>query len=96
MSETPVLQEKTQRAITITTEAIIEELDHLPSEYLPDVLQFIQFLEYKAQAPLDDHSEDESLWDAVQANQVYKEQHPDEELERYKSGADFLKAMADL
>jgi hypothetical protein len=96
MSETPVLQEKTHVLVKVTPETIVEALDHLPPEYLPDVLQFIQFLEYKLQASPADHAEDEALWDAVQANQTYKEQHPDEELERYKSGADFLKAVADL
>jgi hypothetical protein len=96
MPETTVLQEKTHVLVKVTTEIIVEALDHLPPEYLPDVLQFIQFLEYKSQAFPADHVEDEALWDAVQANQTYKEHHPDEELERYKSGSDFLKAMADL
>lgn len=43
-----------------------------------------------------ERSDDEALWDAVQANQAYKAQHPDEELEQYQSGADFLKAVEDL
>lgn len=97
MSGTTVLQERTHKSKKVTTETIVEALDHLPPEYLDDVIQFIQFLEYKSHvAALDDHSEDEALWEAVQANQAYKEQHSDEELERYKSGADFLKAVADL
>ncbi len=44
----------------------------------------------------DDDSEDKSLWDAVRANQAYKARHPDEEPERYGSGAEFLKAVEDL
>lgn len=76
---------------------IVDSLHYLPPEYLVDVLQFIQFLEYKLTAIYDDlREEDEALWDAVQANRTYKERHPDEELERYKSGAEFLEAVADL
>ncbi len=96
MSGTSVVQERRSLSGTVTTETIVKALDHLSPECLSDVLQFIQFLEFKTQAALDEHSEDEALWDAVQANQAYKAQHPDEELERYKSGSEFLKAVAEL
>jgi hypothetical protein len=83
---------------TVTTNTIVETLQHLSPKYLPDVLQFIQFLEYKSISTPDDATafEDEALWDAVQANQAYKVQHPDEVLERYQSGTEFLKAVEDL
>ncbi len=81
---------------TITTDSIIEALQHLSPKYLPEVLQFIQFLEYKSISTPDNASEDEALWDAVQANQAYKTQHPDEVSDRYKSGTEFLKAMEDV
>jgi len=74
------------------TERIIRGLKHLPAEYLPEVLRFVEFLEYRH----GDTSEDEALWDAVQANQAYKTKHPDEEPERYESGEDFLKAVEEL
>ena len=79
-----------------TTEKIVKALHQLPGEYLPDVLQFIEFLEYKSHTGSDDVSEDAALWAAVQANQKYKADHPEEEPEQYESGAEFLKAAADL
>jgi hypothetical protein len=51
------------------------------STYLPEVLQFIPFLEYKSINFIDEIEENDALWDAVQANQAYKAQHPDEVLE---------------
>jgi len=45
---------------------------------------------------LADLAEDEISWALVEANKQYKAEHPDEELERYASGEDFLKAVADL
>jgi len=74
---------------------IIEAIDHLPPKYLDDVWQFIQFLEFKATITAADTSEDEALWETVLANRVYKQQHLDEEIERYESGDDFLKATTD-
>jgi hypothetical protein len=74
---------------------IVETLQRLPPEHLQDVLQFAQFLEYKL-ALVDERFDDETLWDAVQANQQYKEQHPDVPLECYPSGQAFLEAVADL
>jgi len=81
--------------MTVTTEEIIGALNRLPPKYLPDVLQFIQFLEYRL-IDDSDSSEDEALWDAVQTNKTYKAQHPKEKLERHKSGTEFLKAVEDL
>ncbi len=48
------------------------------------------------EVPGEDDSEERSLWDAVLANKAYKARHPDEEPERYGSGAEFLKATEDL
>lgn len=77
-----------------TIEDIVTALERLPPERLSDVLQFIEFVEY--QLAVDDTAEDEALWQAVEANQAYKQQHPEELLESYSSGAEFLKAMANL
>jgi predicted nucleotidyltransferase len=44
-------------------------------------------------APL---AEDAALWAAVEANQEYKRRQPDEGLEIYETGADFLEAAAEL
>ena len=73
---------------------ILDTLCRLPPERLNDVLDFVQFLEYRIISQ-DDSSEDASLWDAVQANQKYKAEHPDEPIERYQSGKEFLEAVAD-
>ena len=84
--------------ITVSDEmlsTILDALRRLPPERLNDVLDFVQFLEYKTLSQ-GDSSEDASLWDAVQANQQYKAEHPDEPLERYQSGKEFLEALADL
>lgn len=78
------------------SQAILEALNRLPSEALPELLNFMEYLEYKFLDFASDDSEDEALWDAVQASEAYRKQHPDEELERYSSGAEFLAAVADL
>ncbi len=43
-----------------------------------------------------DAEEETGLWAAVQANQEYKWQHSEEDLEIHETGADFLQALADL
>ncbi len=45
---TITLQEITPTFPTIKTDTIIKALQNLSPKYLPDVLQFIQFLEYKS------------------------------------------------
>jgi len=80
----------------VTNKTIVEALARLPHEALPDLLQFIEFLEYKYYQIIEGASEDEALWEAVQASEAYRKQHPNEELERYSSGPEFLKAVADL
>ena len=76
--------------------AVIAALRRLPPDYLPEVLRYIEFLDYKINAARTDAEEEAGLWDAVEANQRYKQQHPDEQLEVHETGADFLKAVADL
>ena len=80
----------------VTVKDVISALGRVPVERLPDILQFIEFVEYQTALEVDDSAEDEALWAAIEANQAYKRLHPDEELERYDSGADFIKAVADL
>ncbi|MBI1879565.1 MAG: hypothetical protein HYR94_15325 [Chloroflexi bacterium] len=80
----------------ITIDDILDALQRVPPKRLFDILQFIEFIEYQTTLTADDSSEDEALWAAVEANQVYKQQHPDEEPERFRSGTDFLEAVADL
>jgi hypothetical protein len=74
---------------------VVAALRKLPPDYLPEVLRYIEFLEYKANQARTDAAEDQALWAAVEANQEYKRQHPDEELEVFETGADFLKALAE-
>jgi len=74
-------------------EQVIEAIRLLRSEQLAEVWKFIEFLDYKDF--LENSSEDEWAWRIVQANEKYKELHPDEPLEVFTSGEDFLKASAD-
>jgi len=83
-------------AAEITVDDILDALQRVPSGRLPDILQFIEFIEYQTTLAADDSSEDEALWAAVEANQTYKQHHLKEEPERYSSGTDFLKAVNDL
>ena len=85
------------RAASSTNErAVIAALRKLPPDYLPELMRYIEFLDYKINAARTDAEEEAGLWDAVEANQRYKQQHPDEQLEVHETGADFLKAVADL
>jgi hypothetical protein len=75
---------------------VVAALRKLPPDYLPEVLRYIEFLEYKLNTARADAAEDQALWAAVEANQEYKRRHPDEAMEVFETGADFLKAVADL
>jgi hypothetical protein len=76
--------------------AVVMALRKLPPDYVPEVLRYIEFLDYKTNVARADAAEEAALWAAVEANQVYKRQHTDEGLEVHETGADFLKAVADL
>ena len=80
----------------ISIELVAAALSKLPPDYLSEVMQFIEFLEYKSSAGAGDIADDFALWMAVEANQAYKREHPDEELDMFESGEDFLKAFTDL
>jgi len=73
--------------------AIVAALRRLPPDYLPEVLQYIEFLDYKLNAARAEAAEEAALWAAVEANQAYKRQHPEEDLEIYDTGTDFLKGV---
>lgn len=62
----------------ISAETIVKALYRLPSECLPHILQYIEFLEYRFTHTSQDSSEDEALWDAVQAERGYRKQHPED------------------
>ena len=76
--------------------AIVAALRKLPPDYLAEVLRYIEFLDYKINVARSDAAEEAALWAAVEANQEYNRQHPDEAMEVHETGADFLKAVADL
>lgn len=61
-----------------------------------DMRQFIEVLKYQARARPEASAEDDALWQAVQAHRTYRQAHPADEPERYASGAEFLKGVADL
>ena len=84
-------------AITTPAEqAIVAALRKLPPLYVADVLRYIELLDYKINVTSHDLAEEPALWAAVEANQEYKRLHPDEALEVYETGADFLEAIKDL
>lgn len=75
---------------------IMSALRKLPPDYQREVLRYIEFLDYKINVARSEAMEEAALWAAVEANQEYKRQHPDEGLEIYETGADFLEAVTDL
>ena len=76
--------------------AVVAAVRKLPPDYLAEVLRYIEFLDYKINIAPVDAAEEAALWTAVEANQEYKRLHPDEDLEVYETGADFLEAMMHL
>lgn len=78
MGQATVLEREISASPAATIATITERLHELAPEQLEDVLQFVQFLEFKYCLTPADPSEDEALWDAVLAHQKYKEQHSDE------------------
>jgi hypothetical protein len=82
----------------VTVEEVVSALRRVPSQKLPEVLTFIEFLEYQAEhseVELDDTSEDAGLWAAVEANHTYKAKHPGEMI-IHESADDFLADTSDL
>jgi hypothetical protein len=89
-------RQKTGGAHTPVERAIVAALRKLPPDYLPEVLRYIEFLDYKIRAARGEAAEETALWAAVEANQEYKQRHSEEELEIHETGADFLTSVADL
>jgi hypothetical protein len=77
----------------ITIDDILDALRRLPPDRLPDVLQFIEFIEYQVTQAETDTSEDEALWAAVEAEQAYRREHPEEVITLHST--DELKAFLD-
>jgi hypothetical protein len=68
----------TTPASTITRDDVISALRRMPPERLADVLQFIEFVEYQTILDTEDETEVEALWAAVEAEQVYRQEHPED------------------
>lgn len=79
-----------------TMATIIQRLKRLPADRLPEVLTFVEFIEYQAAGSLQDQVEEQALWVAVEANREYKRSRVEDALEEYATGEDFLDAVADL
>jgi len=75
---------------------VVAALRKLPPNDRLEVLRYIEYLDYKANVAPNIVAEDRALWAAVEVNQEYKSRHPDEELEVFETGTDFLQATADL
>ena len=79
----------------VTLKEVETALRRIPAPRLPEVLTFIEFLEYRAEGDdIDDPSEDAALWAAVEANDAYPARHPGEMIV-HESGEAFLAATAD-
>ena len=87
---------KTEAQPDIEEGAVVAALRKLPPNDRLEVLRYIEYLDYKANMARTVVAEDRALWTAVEVNQEYKSRHPDEELEVFETGADFLQATADL
>lgn len=62
----------------ITVEDVISALQRVPSHRWADILQFIEFVEYQTALTPEDPAEDEVLWAAVEAEQAYRQEHPED------------------
>lgn len=58
----------------VTAEDVLQGLHRLPHAAWDEVLQFIEFLEYKQNTI----SEDEALWQAVQTERTHRQAHPED------------------
>lgn len=96
MTGTTNASTKTAVIATPAERAVVVALRKLPPLYVSEVLRYIEFLDYKINVSGADATEEAALWAAVEANQEYKRRHPDEDLEVYETGADFLEAVKDL
>lgn len=96
MAVTTVTRRRSSGPETPGEGVIMSALRKLPPDYQREVLRYIEFLDYKINVARSEAIEEAALWAAVEANQEYKRQHPDKGLEIHETGADFLKAVADL
>lgn len=96
MTIQPTGTERTGTRLKLEERAVVAALRKLPPADRLEVLRYIEYLEYKAHVAPGVVAEERTLWGAVEANQQYKSQHPDEKLDIYETGEDFLKAVADL
>ena len=96
MPVTTSLSSKTGVVNTPGEGAVLAALRKLPPDYRADVLRYIEFLDYKINSAGDEADEEAALSSAVEANREYKRLHPDEDLEVYETGDDFLEALKDL
>jgi len=87
--------QKSGGTVTPGERAIVAALRKLPPDCLPEVLRYIEFLDYRINAMRSEAAEEKALWAAVEANQEYKRRHTQETLEIHETGADFLDAVAD-
>jgi hypothetical protein len=75
-------------------ETMLQALHRLPLVIWPDVLQFIEFMEYKWQNERTGVDEDQVLWQAVEAEQAYRQAHPEDAMV-YESIEELAAALED-
>ncbi len=74
----PTAGEKVNGASGVSVETMVQAIQRLPLTAWPDVLQFIEFMEYKYQNDASEAAEDVALWRAVEAEQAHRRAHPED------------------
>lgn len=92
IASSSVATETTNGAAGVSMEAMVQALRRLPLTVWPDVLQFIEFMEYKYQNDASDVAEDAALWRAVEAEQAHRRAHP-EDVVVYRSMEELAAAL---
>lgn len=62
----------------VSMETMVQALRRLPLAVWPDVLQFMEFMEYKWQNDAISADEDAALWHAVEVEQAHRQAHPED------------------
>lgn len=88
----PVATDTINGAAVVSMETMVQAIERLPLAVWPDVLQFIEFMEYKWQNDASSTTEDADLWRAVEAEQTYRRAHP-EDVVVYRSIEDLTAAL---
>jgi hypothetical protein len=91
-AKSSIVAEAVNGTTAVSMETMMQALQRLPSTAWPDVLQFIEFMEYKWQNDATNTAEDAALWRAVEAEQAHRRAHP-EDVVVYRSMEELAAAL---